>query len=162
MDENLTKRIWWEYLDEDLKELIKESVLLVDRVGSWQEKFHDYAFVVFPAAKAYEGYLKNLFLDMGFISEKQFYGKRFRIGKALNPSLNRKRYKKQSVYDRIVNYCGGKEMADVLWDTWKQCRNILFHWFPNEKNTIDYKEAKEKVTKILDAMNFAFKECKIK
>jgi hypothetical protein len=161
IDEDLEKRIWWAYLKEDVRELIKESKLLSDRVENWDEKFHDYSFIVFPAAKAYEGFLKQLFLDLGFISEDDFFGKRFRIGKALNPSLDKRFREKEGVYDKIVKYCDGKKLADKLWDTWKECRNLLFHWFPNERNAIDLKEAKGKVNMILESMNSAFIKCNI-
>ena len=161
MEINLQERIWWSYLDSDLQELLRESTLLIKRVSEWDEKFHDYSFVVFPAAKAYEGFLKNLFLDLGFISEKRFYGKRFRIGKALNPALERRLRERIGVYPKIAKHCGGNELADSLWNTWKTCRNLLFHWFPNEKNAIDINEAKERVEKIIDTIDLAFKECKI-
>jgi len=160
LSESIKEKVWWTYLDEDLQGLLRESALLVNRVGKWSEHFHDYSFVVFPAAKSYEGFLKTLFLDMGFITKDTFYGKRFRVGKALNPALE-KRFRDESVFDKIVNYCGGEELANSLWDTWKSCRNLLFHWFPNEKNTITYKNAVEKVEKIVGTMDLAFKECKI-
>lgn len=162
MQSKLESRIWWEYLHEDLKELLRESVLLVGRVENWEERFHDYAFIVFPAAKAYEGFLKTFFLDLGFLKKEDYYGKRFRVGKALNPALDRRYRKKESVYDKIVKFCNGKELANNLWTTWKECRNLLFHWFPNKKNAISFKEAESKVTLILDTMDEAFKECKIK
>jgi hypothetical protein len=162
MDFKLEKRVWWNFLEEDIQELLKESVLLLDKVGQWDQTFHDYSFVVFPAAKAYEGYLKKIFLERGFITKKDYYGKRFRVGKSLNPSLDRRFRKKESVYDRIVDFCGGKDLANKLWDTWKTCRNILFHWFPDEKNAISFEEAQEKVLKVIDSMDISFKECKIK
>lgn len=158
---DLTERVWWDYVHQDIKDLLNESNLLAAKVENWDEKFHDYAFVVFPAAKAYEGFLKTLFLDMGFIDEDEYRGKRFRIGKALNPSLDRKRYRGESVYDRIVEYCGGEELAKSLWDTWKNGRNLLFHWFPEEKNAISFDEAKTMVMEIIDTMDLAFGECKI-
>jgi hypothetical protein len=161
MHYSLEKRSWWGYIHSDLKQLLKESELLIETVSLWDQKFHDYAFIVFPAAKAYEGFLKRLFLDLGFISEKRFYGKRFRIGKALNPSLDRKLQKKVGVYHKLVNYCGGEDLARELWDAWKYCRNLLFHWFPNEKNAVTYKEAKERVEKILSAMDAAFQGCDV-
>ncbi|MBU0570351.1 hypothetical protein KKB40_06290, partial [Patescibacteria group bacterium] len=120
-----------------------------------------YSFVVFPASKAYEGFLKTLFLDMKLISEEEYYGKRFRIGKALNPSLKSRYRERISVYDRLTRQCGGKDLADVLWDTWKTCRNMLFHWFPNERNAVDLDEAIERVEKVIFAFDLAFKECKI-
>ena len=157
----LEKRVWWPYINEDLQELLKEATLLVNKVLSWDKKFHDYSFIVFPAAKAYEGYLKTIFLEMGFITKEDYYGKRFRVGKALNPSLDRRYRRKESVYDKIVEYCGGKELADKLWNTWKVGRNVLFHWFPDEKNAIDYHEARERVLTIIDTMDEVYKECKI-
>lgn len=157
---DLNKKPWWDYLEHDLQELLKTSSLLMQSVDGWGEELHDYSFVVFPASKAYEGFLKKLFLDLGFIDRKTYYGKRFRVGKALNPSLEEK-FRDESVYDRLVDYCGGKELADKLWDTWKTCRNTLFHWFPDEVKAITFDEAKEKVGKIVDSIDAAFEGCKI-
>ncbi len=164
MKDSLTKHPWWDYVHEDLRELLKQSVLLMDVFSDGHyngENFHDFSFIVFPAAKAYEGYLKTLFKDLNFISEKDFYSKRFRIGRALNPALDRNR-EEESVYDELENYCHGKDLPKVLWETWRTGRNQLFHWFPNEKNAISYDEAVKIISKILDAMDFAFEECKIK
>lgn len=162
MESSLEKRVWWIYIHQDLQELLKESTLLIERVSKWDEKFLDYSFVVFPAAKAYEGFLKTLFLDMGFISRDEYFGKRFRVGKALNPALEQILRETESVYDRIVKSCGGKKLADSLWETWKDCRNLLFHWFPNERNVITLNEAQERISAVLAAMDMAFEECKIK
>lgn len=160
MDKPLEENVWWDYMHEGVKELLKESLFILKKVEKWDKKFHDYSFVVFPAAKAYEGFLKTLFLDLGFITKEEFAGKRFRVGKSLNPSLDRK-YHKENVYKKIVSHCNGQELADDLWNTWKNCRNVLFHWFPNEKNAISLTESKEKVGRIIESMNKAFEECKI-
>jgi hypothetical protein len=161
MDLSLRGRSWWGYVEDDIRELLTEAQMLITKVEAWEEKFHDYAFIVFPAAKAYEGFLKKLFFDQGFITQEDYLGKRFRIGKALNPSLEKELRGKESVYDKIVDFCQGKELADTLWETWKMSRNLLFHWFPKEKNAIDFNEAKDRVLMILTAMDAAFKECKI-
>lgn len=161
MSELLEKRLWWNYVHEDLKELLKEAIVLLERVEKWEEKFHDYSFIVFPAAKAYEGYLKTLFKDLGFITEEEFYGKRFRVGKALNPALEAEFRATESVYDKLVNFCQGRQLPDMMWETWKEGRNFLFHWFPNEKNVIGLQEARERVMQILDTMDKAFEGCKI-
>lgn len=162
MDFELEKRNWWVYADEGIKNLLLEAEYLIKEGAKSKKHFSDYAYIVFPAAKAYEGYLKKVFFDLGFINDDQYYGKRFRIGKALNPSLEKFLRDSEGVYDKIAYYCGGKELADSLWETWKNCRNILFHWFPNEKNNIDYDEAVEKVRLIIDTMDLLFQECKIK
>lgn len=161
MNFSLEKKNWWEYLEKDLQGLLREATLLIEKVGLWDEKFHDYSFIVFPAAKAYEGFLKRLFLERGFISEEDYYGKRFRVGKALNPSLEKRLRAKESVYDKIVQFCGGKDLADKMWNTWKVCRNLLFHWFPKEKNTINFDQSKEKVALIIETIDAAFDGCKI-
>ena len=166
--EPLETKIWWSYLEYDLQELLRESFLIeeilrgmgADLPGGKKE-FHDYSFVIFPAAKAYEGFLKKLFLDLKFISEEDYYGKHFRIGKALNPSLP-KEIKREGVYDKIVKFCSGHELADKLWDTWKLSRNLTFHWFPNEKNAVSLGGARDRGEMIIEAIDMAFKECKIK
>ena len=80
MDLGLTKKTWWNYIEEDIRELLKEASLLADifenrgrDLPAGRQEFHDYAFVVFPAAKAYEGFLKKLFLDLGFIDKIGFF-----------------------------------------------------------------------------------------
>ena len=162
MDTNLKlkDKLWWSYLPHDLKELLNESFLLAEKSANWEMKFHDYSFIVFPAAKAYEGFLKNLFLDMGFISEGDYHGKRFRIGKALNPHLESK-YRKESVYDSLAKFCGGEEMPEKLWKTWKMSRNLLFHWFPDEANAIDHPTAVKRVDMIVQAMDRVYQVCKL-
>lgn len=66
MQLRLEEKVWWEYLEEDLRELLLQSSLLIETAEKWEkelpdgkEQFHDYSFVVFPAAKAYEGFLKK-------------------------------------------------------------------------------------------------------
>ena len=165
--EELEKRHWWAYLGNDLQRLLLTSEFLFTVVGSWgadlpggKKQFHDYSFVVFPAAKAYEGFLKKLFLDLNFITEEDYYGKHFRIGKALNPSLPRE-YRRKGVYDKIVKYCQGESLADKLWEAWRLSRNLTFHWFPNEKNALTLAEAGQRVDMIISVIDEAFAGCKI-
>jgi hypothetical protein len=169
MDLNLEQKLWWHYIEEDLQELLVASEFLTNVVRSWggdmpqgSKVFHDYSFVVFPAAKAYEGFLKKMFLDLGFITNEDYVGKRFRIGKALNPFLEKRLRDRESVYDRIVKYCGGKELADLLWEAWTNGRNLVFHWFPDEKKAVSFDEAEAKINQIIIAMDSAFEGCKIK
>ncbi len=168
MDLNLVNKVWWDYIEEDLQELLVASEFLTNVVKSWggdmpqgSKVFHDYSFIVFPAAKAYEGFLKKMFLDLGFITNEDYVGKRFRIGKALNPFLEERLRDRESVYDRIVKHCGGKELADTLWEAWTNGRNLVFHWFPEDKKAVSFKEAEEKIKLIINAMDMAFEGCKI-
>lgn len=167
METPLENKLWWSYIEADLQELLKEAFLLSKMVKSWggdlprgKEIFHDYSFIVFPAAKAYEGYLKKVFLDSGFITEEDYFGKHFRIGKSLNPSLPKK-IRKEGVYDKIVVHCGGKALADYLWETWRLSRNLTFHWFPDEKNALTLDEANDRLGMIIKAFDMLYKECKM-
>ncbi|MDP1710312.1 MAG: RNase LS family HEPN domain-containing protein [bacterium] len=159
MDSLITK-IWWNYLGEDIQQLMEESFVLFEKAGTWEEKFTDYSFVVFPAAKAYEGFLKKMFFDLGFITREDYEGKHLRIGKELNPFLPKK-IESAGVYKKLVKYCGGEELANNLWDTWKTSRNLTFHYFPNEKNALTLWEAGDRLEMIVGAIDMAFKECKI-
>jgi hypothetical protein len=165
--EQLEKKIWWSYLGQDLQKLLKTSEFLYTTVKSWgadlpggSREFDDYSFIVFPAAKAYEGFLKKMFLDLNFITEEDYYGKHFRIGKALNPSLS-KELRREGVYEKVVKYCNGEELAAKLWETWKFSRNLVFHWFPNEKNTLTLSEAGDRIEMVISAIDQSFRECKI-
>ena len=160
MKAKLEERVWWEYLTQDMRELLKESIILYESSQVWEQKYHDYSFVIFPAAKAYEGFLKSVFRDMGFITDEEFNGKYFRIGKALNPSLDKK-FREESIYDKLVDFCRGKELPDRMWDMWKRGRNAAFHWFPTEKNRISLEEAGEILVELLDTMDLVFEGCKI-
>jgi hypothetical protein len=157
--ESLKEKKWWFYLEEDIRDLLSESFALLD-FAKENNNFVDYSFVVFPAAKAYEGFLKKVFLDLGFITNEEFLGKRFRVGKALNPHLEEE-LRHESIYDRLVDYCKGKDVADKLWDTWRLSRNLVFHWFPNEKKSLNLDEARDRLEMIMSAMDALFSECKI-
>ena len=162
MDNSLNDKPWWNFLEDDLQELLKESLLLENLFQEKinlnnNEEFHDYSFVVFPAAKAYEGFLKKLFLELGFIKEADYFGKHFRIGKSLNPFLPEE-LEKESVYKKLVDFSGNEKLAAFLWETWKLSRNSTFHWFPNEKNAINFGEAERRIKMIISAIDEAFGE----
>lgn len=152
---------WWSYLPRDLQESLELSFKLSDMSSTWSKQFHDYSFIVFPAAKAYEGFLKKLFLDMGFITKEDYYGKHFRIGKALNPDLEEKYKDEQWVYEKLASFCHSGDLPDKLWKTWKESRNLVFHWFPDAKNTISHPEATEKLLMIARAIDEVFKACRV-
>lgn len=160
--EHLENYPWWSYLEEGQRDGLSASFDLLGReVKAPSSNIHDYSFIVFPAAKAYEGFLKKLFFDLGFIRGIDYNGDRFRIGKALNPSLE-KELREESIYDKLAEFCQGQDLPDKLWATWRECRNLIFHYWPAHRNVISISEAQQKLEKIIDAINSAFVECKIK
>lgn len=151
---------FWQYLDFTQKELIKQSFHLLNWAKRHRTKLHDYSFVVMPAAKAFEGFLKQLLFDLGLISKKKLEEDYFRIGKALNPELEHIRYlRKEALFREISQRCS-QETAQFLWQTWKKCRNRLFHYFPKEQQVFTLEEAEERLNQIIEAIKVAFKKCK--
>jgi hypothetical protein len=157
---------WWRYAQEEVRDLVEESIELLAseksrlRQGSGEPK-HDYAFVVFPAAKGYEGFLKKVFLDMRLISLQQYNGDYFRIGKVLNPNLP-KRYRSGWVFGRLVESSDGEALPMRLWQVWSRARNKIFHFFPHHREFITLKDAEQLVEEIILAMEMAVERYEIK
>lgn len=147
---------WFEYLDHSMKDLVWVSVSLIKREEEEKEtKYHDYSFLVFPMAKAYEGFLKKVFLDMGLINSIQFEGKRFRVGKSLNPDLPEKYRDEEWLFGQLDEVCarmGEENLANRMWDVWRESRNLLFHYWPAHTNFVSLEEAKTRVMEVIGIM----------
>lgn len=136
------------FLKNDQDQLIDD----VQNVLKYLQDNHinDYSFVVAPAAKAYEGYLKDFFFDLDIIDENSYHSDRFRVGKTLNPSL---RYKRYSIFKKLADlHDDGEQLAETLWSAWKQGRNEIFHYFPGNVKKLTITEAEDRITLILQAI----------
>lgn len=144
----------WNYLSETQRELYRDGKLLIeDRTDHPNEHLSDYSYLVFPFAKLYEGFLKQLFCDLGIITRREYESTHFRLGKVLSPNLVR-RLGRRSAYAAVqARY--GKDLADTLWQTWKQGRNLVFHYFPHNVRRLDFEEAIAVITMITDMMQKA-------
>lgn len=140
------------FLSADQQGLI-EDVQTILNCLSQPDHIHDYSVLVAPIAKAYEGFLKDFFLQTGIIDQETYLSDRFRVGKTLNPSL---RYKRFSIFQKLADLDQqGEELAEVLWDAWKFGRNEIFHYFPNNLKKLNYQEAEDRITLVLNAINKA-------
>lgn len=143
----------WGYIPGEIQGLIEDGEHLLMECLAYSGKVSDYSYVVFPFAKAYEGFLKRLFLDLELINEEDFYGEAIRIGRILNPIFKDKDY---SVYTKLKQYGpDGEKAADKLWDIWKEGRNQVFHYFPHNFRRLSESEAERIVKEFIDAMNFS-------
>lgn len=136
------------YLKNDQDQLIDD----VENVLKYLQQNHinDYSFVVAPAAKAYEGYLKDFFFDLEIIDEYSYHSDRFRVGKTLNPSL---RYKRYSIFKKLADmHSDGEQLAEKLWSAWKQGRNEIFHYFPGNVKKLSLDQAEYCIILILKAI----------
>ncbi|EKE21138.1 MAG: hypothetical protein ACD_7C00345G0001 [uncultured bacterium] len=150
----------FKYISQAQKDLILQGEYLVNKViAEGKFIFFDYSFIVFPFAKAYEGFLKQIFLDVKFINRLDYISDHFRLGKVLSPNLVQK-LGERSVFQKI-SQTAGVEFAQKIWQTWKIGRNQVFHYFPHNIKSLNFNEAKEIADKILETMNKAILELKI-
>lgn len=137
------------YLSPNQDSLLNDVELVLERLKDF-DHISDYSFLVAPISKAYEGYLKDFFLQLKIIDQYSYDSDRFRVGKTLNPSL---RYKRFSVFQRLSDLDShGEEIAELLWDAWKHGRNEIFHYFPNSLHNLNREEAENRISLVLNAI----------
>jgi hypothetical protein len=147
----------WNYLSEDVRGLLVDGEVLVNDVADKPEKISDYSYLVFPFSKAYEGFLKKLFLDLGLIKEDEYYGDRIRIGRILNPHYL---HDHGNIFKKLCRSSKkGEEFATRLWKLWKNGRNMVFHYFPHNFRKLSYDEALEIIRGVIAAMHEAVEVC---
>lgn len=152
---------FWQYLSQSQKDLILEGQFLMDKIiKEGKYNFKDYSFLVFPFAKAYEGFLKKIFLDVKFISHLDYISDHFRLGKVLSPKLVEK-LGERSVYQKIINFAGS-DLAEKIWDAWKTGRNQVFHYFPHNLKSLTFSEAEKIINQIIATMEETVSKLKIK
>lgn len=146
---------FWAYLSSNQKDLILEGQYLMNDVIKEQAyKFKDYSFLVFPFAKSYEGFLKQLFKDNRFISHLDYISDHLRLGKLLSPNMI-PNLGERSLYLKIKT-SSSQELADKIWQTWKIGRNEIFHYFPHNLKAISFQEAENNANQIIETMKEAY------
>lgn len=144
----------WSYLSPTQRMLAKDGAfLLVDSKRHPDEEPTDYSYLVFPFAKLYEGFLKQLFLDIGIIRPAEYASDHFRLGKALSPHLVG-RLRRRSVYLQLSERYG-EGLAETLWRAWKNGRNLVFHYFPHNYRALSRAGAEEVIAMLVGAMTSA-------
>lgn len=153
--EESTKGMLWAYLSQSQRDLIDEGQYLMNEViQDHAYRFKDYSFLIFPFAKAYEGFLKQMFKDIGFISHLDYISDHLRLGKLLSPYLIMK-LGNRSLFEKMRQN-GSRELADRVWKTWKLGRNEIFHYFPHNVRAVTFEEANRTVASILETMEVAY------
>jgi hypothetical protein len=153
--QSLFDATWFVFLEDEAKVLVTQSVELVERERRMRSQFHDYSFVVFPMAKAYESFLKKFLYTIGLIDRGQYEHRQFRIGRSLNPDIPKRFRDHEWVYGNLSAACSD-ELSRNLWDAWLTCRNHLFHYFPEEKSNITLDQAEKLLHQMDDVMSGAF------
>lgn len=153
------RSVLWDYAPEEIRELLIDGERIYDFVTKHnkEDEISDFSFMVFPFAKAYEGFLKMFFMDVGLISSDAFYSDDIRIGRILNPDYIKER---GNVFFKL---CGkgekGRNISRQLWDAWKRGRNLVFHYFPHNFRRLSYQEATDLIHQLISAMSSAVMHC---
>jgi len=147
----------WNYLSPTQRILADDGKFLVaDSAKHINEDPTDYSYIVFPYAKMYEGFLKQLFLDICIIGEREYLSDHFRIGKVLSPNLIR-RLGRRSAFKQLEERFG-KDLATRLWHTWKEGRNLVFHYYPHNYRSLTRDRAIAIIHNIIGAMDQAVRD----
>jgi hypothetical protein len=146
---------WFDHLTPVQQQLIREAFILLQSAEKEQwEPLIDYSYIVFPAAKAYEGFLKTFLYKLDLISLEMVQDEHFRIGKALNPDLPVEYREKSWIYGKLaLQYSEG--LARFLWLTWKACRNQVFHYKVEQEGLLSLDGAALKLERIIEAIRRA-------
>jgi hypothetical protein len=152
---------FWEYISQTQKDLLLEGDYMTNEVIRHHSyKFKDYSFLIFPYAKAYEGFLKQLFLDIGFLTRLDYISNHLRLGKLMSPNLVG-RLGERSLYIKMKKY-GSEELANEVWECWKIGRNQVFHYFPHNIKALTFDEAEQVISQIIKTMSDAYIQLKEK
>jgi hypothetical protein len=144
----------WQYLAPDMRSLVRDGEFLIeDSLRHRDAPPTDFSYLVFPFAKLYEGFLKKIFLDAKIISDREYKSDHFRIGKVLSPNMAR-RLGARSAYTQISDRYGAP-LAARLWHTWKEGRNLVFHYFPHNYRSLKRDTAIELVNQLVGSMREA-------
>jgi len=148
---------FWQYLSQGQKDLILEGQYLMnDIIKDNAYQFKDYSFLVFPFAKAYEGFLKQTFKDARLISRLDYISDHLRLGKLMSPNLVNK-LGERSLYKKLEDKIS-KNFAEQIWKVWKHGRNQIFHYFPHNLRAIKFQEAALIIEEILRTMEEVHKK----
>lgn len=147
----LTQQLWFRQLIHSHQELISQSFFLLEREQRLKGNLADYSFVIFPCAKAYEGFLKWYLWRLKYIDDETYYGRKFRIGRSLNPDLPKRLQNGDWLYDELAKHCG-EVLIRQMWDAWIQCRNHVFHFYPNQQNHLTLSVVEKKLQLMTQVM----------
>lgn len=139
--------------------LIDQSWDLLSVEQRQQADRADYGFIVFPMAKAYEGYVKDWLLAQGLISHQTWSSQRFRLGRSLNPDVSPPQRDHWWLFDDVSRVCG-QALARSIWTAWLECRNHVFHYFPDASKAMTLPEAEACLHQLNQTMHEA-QECLI-
>lgn len=152
-DKDFSNQAWYQFLTPEQQSSVQISFSLKE-FAQKHPHLDDYSYIVFPMARAYEGFLKKYLYEQKLIEKHVYEGRRFRIGRSLNPDVHLDQRDKWWLYDDVADRCG-PEVARQIWDTWLTCRNRVFHYFVKEPVQLSLIQAEQYQLMMVDTMDKA-------
>lgn len=144
----------WKFMTQEMRDLVIEGEELLKScqlTGDVQVK--DFSYLVFPWGKLYEGFLKKVFLDLNFITSEDYYGNEVRIGKLLSTGMGNKPPHRLSIITQLSSSkTFGENLTKVMRGVWKNSRNSVFHFFPDNVYKLDLETAKKRIDEVVKCM----------
>ena len=148
---------WFLSIPTDIRQLLCLTIVLCQDQKHNDLELWDYSFLVFAVAKGYEGFLKYYLFQVGLIDQTVYQSNKFRIGRALNPDVKPDQRDEQWLYDDVARECS-PQVARQIWDAWLECRNRVFHYFPQKPSVLSLSEALARINQIFTAIQI-LSEC---
>ncbi len=152
LSEYLHQGDWFQKLAREQQQLIELGIQLhrreLDDQQQNKRQLIDYSFLLFPLSKAYEGFLKSYLKNQQLLPHSVYQGRRFRIGRALNPDISTKYRDEYWLYDEVERIIG-QELSRQMWNTWLECRNQIFHYFPKHTLFLNLNQTTQKMELVL-------------
>jgi len=144
----------WEYLSPEMKDLAAEGDKLLNScLLKSEDGMQDYSYLVFCWGKLYEGFLKKVFLDLKLITPEDYFGNEVRIGKLLSTGMgNKPPHRLSIIKDLSSNKVFGENLTKIMRVVWRNSRNTVFHFFPNNIYKLDLDTAKKRISEVVRCM----------
>lgn len=147
-----------EFVGRELLELYTDSQNLRENYRSENGSqnilypLSDYAPLVLPIAKVYEGILKKILVEAKIVSENELLqNPSLNVGKYFNPAGNNK------IFNFIKDKSRDKVVPHVIYSTYQECRNQILHYDQYRDNRIvSMEDAEFYVKRILHAIDKAY------
>lgn len=166
IEKHLMNRIGYDtfnFLDSYQQSLLITSKILVDLIKKYPQSLSeeskinvvnyaiikDFSFLVLPAAKAFEGYLKKLLMQLELITLDKLRDDPFniRIGKKLNSDDFTKKLRDKKRF---------KAIPKLISSQWDLCRNEILHYDPFRPIELNLDEAILKIENIYNSIKTSY------
>jgi len=143
------------FLDDYQRRLLLDGLLIKtifttsDSYRIFNSLLNDFSVMVFPSAKAFEGYIKKLLLTIGLITEKEIKENPYKsIGKILDG---------EEIKKKLLDKKRDRTIPKLLAVQWDLCRNIILHYDLDQPEIISKEEALKKIEDIHEAIKRSYK-----